>query len=299
MTLFKLSLRNAQRQAKDYLVYFITIVMVIALIYAFNGLIFSREIKNLSQQLTELSLVIVLSSIVVVCIISWLVSYTINFMLIRRSREFGTYILIGLENKQVARLFFLENLVVGSCALLLGILLGNLIFQVLRAIVLALFGNSYHFAFSFSPRAVGLTLFYFILIYLFAQLKSRKRIHSMKIYDLIYFERQNESAIIKKSSRQRIIFIVSIALGIIGTFLIMVGELLLGIIGSGCIITFLYGFFSSFSSGVPAWFEKHSEKKYQRQNLLVFRTLSAKLATMGVVMATIALLFNDIRIGYA
>ena len=38
MTLSKLSLRNAQRQAKDYLVYFVTIVLAAALLYAFNGL---------------------------------------------------------------------------------------------------------------------------------------------------------------------------------------------------------------------------------------------------------------------
>ena len=38
---------------------------------------------------------------------------TRGFMLQRRSRELGTYILIGLENKQVARLFFLENLALG------------------------------------------------------------------------------------------------------------------------------------------------------------------------------------------
>ena len=42
VTLYKLSWRNARRQARDYLVYFVTIVMAAALIYAFNGLVFSR-----------------------------------------------------------------------------------------------------------------------------------------------------------------------------------------------------------------------------------------------------------------
>lgn len=102
----RLSLRNARRQARDYLVYFATIIMVAALIYAFNGLIFSQEIKTLSKQISSLPGLIVLAGMVVIGIISWLVSYTINFMLGRRSREFGIYVLIGLENEQVARLFF-------------------------------------------------------------------------------------------------------------------------------------------------------------------------------------------------
>ena len=160
VTLFKLSLRNARRQARDYLVYFVTIVMAAALVYAFNGLVFSQEIRTLSSLLDSMPLMIVLASAVVVCIIGWLVQYTTGFMLERRSRELGTYILIGLENRQVARLFLLENLAIGAVALVLGTLLGNLIFQVLRAVTLSLFHVGYTFSFAFSLKAIGLTLFY-------------------------------------------------------------------------------------------------------------------------------------------
>ena len=254
--LSKLSLRNAKRQTSDYLVYFVTVIITAALLYAFNGLIFSPEILKLSTLMTSLPVTIVLASIVVVCIMGWLVQYTTSFMFTKRSREFGTYILIGLENKQVARLFFLENLIVGVFALLLGILLGNLVFQALRAVLLALFGITYTFAFTFSFRAVGLTLVYFTCIYLFAQYRSRRKIHSMKIYDLIYYDRLNENAALAKSGRRIRIFTVSIIFGIIGTLLLLTRSLPTGILGSACIIVFLYGFFLSFSSGVPAWFDQ-------------------------------------------
>ena len=78
MTLFKLSLRNARRQARDYLVYFVSVVMAAALLYAFNGLVFSQEILNLSRRMAQMPSIIVLASIVVVCIFGWLVSYTTN-----------------------------------------------------------------------------------------------------------------------------------------------------------------------------------------------------------------------------
>lgn len=292
MTLSELSLRNARRQARDYLVYFATIIMAAALLYAFGGLVFSEEIETLSGHLASLPATIGLASVVVVCIIGWLVSYTTNFMLNRRSRELGTYILIGLENRQVAKLFFLENLAVGGCAVVLGILFGNLIFQALRAILLALFGIAYTFSFAFSPKAVAATFFCFVLIYLSAQRKCRKRIRTMKIYDLIYLDRKNEEAVFKTSRRRRRIFSVSIVLGVLGTIFLMLGNWLFGIIGAGLIIAFLYGFFLSFASGVPAFFDRHPEKKYRGQTLLVFRALTAKLVTMGVVMATISLLFT-------
>lgn len=292
MTLFKLSLRNARRQARDYLVYFITVVIAAALVYAFNGLVFSQELRTLSSMMDSLPIAIVFASVVVICIIGWLIQYTTAFMLTQRSRELGTYILIGLESRQVARLFFLENLAIGGIALVLGTLLGNLIFQALRAVTLALFGLPYTFSFAFSLRAVALTLVYFALMYLFALVKSRKRIRTMKICDLIYFDRKNEGEAIHKSRVRRKIFALSIVCGVSGTLLLMLRNLPFGLIGSGLIIFFLFGFFLSFSSGVPAYFEKRAEKKYKGHTLLIFRTLSAKLATMGVVMATIALLFT-------
>ena len=292
MTLSKLSLRNAKRQAQDYLVYFATVVMGAALLYSFNALVFSREISTLSQSMAMLPMMIVLASIVVVCVFGWLVAYATGFMLQRRSRELGTYILIGLENKQVARLFFLENLAVGGCALAIGILLGGLLYQALRAIVLALFGTVYHFSFGFSLPALALTVVYFSLIYLRALRKSRKRIRNMKIYDLIYFDRRNEGAVVKTGRGRRVAFVLSIVLGVVGTALLMIPNLALAVAGAGCVIVSLFGFFLSFASGVPAFFDKRPARKFKGQNLLVFRTLTAKLGAMGVLMATISLIFT-------
>ena len=201
-------------------------------------------------------------------------------------------ILIGMTNKQVARLFFLENLAVGGVALILGIALGGLLYQALRAIVMAMFVLPYHFSLSLSLPAFGLTVAYFALIYLYALHKSRKRICKLRIYDLIYFEKLNEGAVIQTGKNRRQIFTISIILGVIGTFLIMSEKLLIGLVGAACLIYFLFAFFISFASGVPAFFERRPAKKYQGQNLLVFRTLASKLATMGIVMAVISMIFT-------
>ena len=292
MTLSKLSARNAKRQTKDYLVYFVTVVMAAALLYSFNGLVFSQEISTLSNSISTLPLMIMLASVVVVCVFGWLVSYATRFMLLRRGRELGTYLLIGLENRQVARLFFLENLAVGGCALALGAVLGGLLYQAFRAIVLTLFGLPYTFSFGFSLPALGLTVLYFVLIYLLALRRSRRYIRKAKIHNLLYVDRANEGMVFQTGTVRRWIFSVSIVLGVAGTCLLMAGGSIFGIIGAGCVTAFLFSFFLSFASGVPAFFEKRPSRKYQGQNLLVFRTLTAKLATMGMLMAIISLIFT-------
>ena len=292
VTLSELSLRNAKRQARDYLVYFVTVVMAAALLYSFNGLVFSQEIITLSKGISVLPLMIVLASVVVVCVFGWLVAYATRFMLLRRGRELGLYLLIGLENRQLARLFFLENLAVGGCALVLGTALGGLLYQAFRAIVLALLGLPYAFSFGFSLPALGLTVLYFALIYLFALRRSRKYIRRANIHDLIYVDRANEGMVIQTGNVRRWMFSFSIVLGVAGTCLLMAGGAIFGIIGAGCVIAFLFGFFLSFASGVPAFFGRRPARKYRGQSLLVFRTLTAKLATMGILMATISMIFT-------
>ena len=292
VTLSKLSARNAKRQAKDYLVYFVTVVMAAALLYSFNALTFSQEIKTLSKSMEMLPVMIALATVVVVCVFGWLVAYATRFMLLRRGRELGTYLLIGLENRQVARLFFLENLAVGGCALALGTVLGGLLYQAFRAMALALFKLPYTFSFGFSLPALGLTVVCFGLIYLFALRRSRKYIRRAKIHDLIYSDRLNEGVVIQARKKRRWIFGVSIMLGVMGTCLLMVSNAMTATLGAGCLILFLFGFFLSFASGVPAYFDRRPARKYRGVTLLVFRTLTAKLATMGVLMATISMVLT-------
>lgn len=292
MTLSKLSLRNARRQAGDYLVYFVTVVLSAALIHAFNGLVFSQELITLSSLMDNLPVIIILASLMVICVMGWLIHYVTAFMLSRRSRELGTYILVGMENSQVARLFFLENLAVGGAALLLGLPLGGLIFQMLRAIILSLFHVPYTFSLTFSPEAVALTFVYFTAIYLLVLLKSRKRIRKLNIHDLIYFEKRNEEAAVRESRNRRKLFTAAVLSGIIGVPLLLTGSIQFILPGTACAVFFLYGFFLSFSSGVPAYFQKRPGKKYVSHTLLVFRSLSAKLNTMGLTMAAVSLLFT-------
>jgi|GEM_PF-3862643 len=62
--------------------------------------------------------------------------------------------------------------------------------------------------------------------------------------------------------------------------------------GAVILLIALYVFFINFSAGVPAFFDKRPAKKYKGTNVLVFRQLSSKLKTMGIVMATVGVLFT-------
>jgi len=49
----KLSLRNAKRQAKEYLIFIATMIGAVALIYSFNSLVFSETISSLMGKASD------------------------------------------------------------------------------------------------------------------------------------------------------------------------------------------------------------------------------------------------------
>ena len=120
----KLALRNARRSARDYLVYLVTMTIIASLMFAFNAMIFSRDIIRLFQVAGIMAAMIGIATFFILLIVAWLVHYMVNFMLENRSREFGTYMLMGMKQKQIARMFLRENMLLGLMAFILGILPG-------------------------------------------------------------------------------------------------------------------------------------------------------------------------------
>lgn len=46
-----------------------------------------------------------LATFFIVIIIAWLINYMLRFILEKRSRKFGIYLLLGMEKKQIAKLY--------------------------------------------------------------------------------------------------------------------------------------------------------------------------------------------------
>ena len=126
----KLSLRNAKRQAKDYIIYFITVIISVSLMYAFNLIASSEDIKELSSYMEDFSTAIHAISFIIVLIMAWIINYTMSFMLEKRSKEFGTYEILGIEKKSISNMFTLENIVIGVIAFIIGLGVRNSIISI-------------------------------------------------------------------------------------------------------------------------------------------------------------------------
>lgn len=301
--LSKLAWRNAKRSFKDYIIYLITVTLAFSLVFSFNLIISSKDILELTHVMNSLQPAIIFVSFIVLFVIGWLIHYTMKFMLQKRSKEFGTYMLLGIEKKEIIKMFLIENLLLGIGCLLLSFFIGFVFGQFLTMIIMNIFELPYRVNLSFGIMPFLLTSGYFIIIYLFVLLRANRKIKKMKLQELLYLDKTNESKIYKQKKHRAIVFLISFVLGIIAFLLfhrgmIMSVKNLSGspmplIFGALVLIVFsIYGVSFSFADFLTSIALKNKKWKYQKDHLFIVRQFTSKVKTMGFTLGTLSLLIT-------
>ena len=227
-----------------------------------------------------------------------------RFMLEKRSKEFGTYEILGIEKKSISNMFTLENLIIGLLAFIIGIGVGTFLYQVFTSIIMNLFNQPYQIEIDFRLKAVGMTALYFFGIFLLVLLNCRRKIKKTKVYDLLYPDKKNENNRIKNAKGNILVFMLSIILLIAALWLNhkefsdadhMSGvNILIAIV---MLILGIYLFYISLSSFIVKRYLENKAKKYKKDNMFLYRNLTSKINTMSLTMGTIAVMFTIILIG--
>lgn len=292
----KLSIRNMKRSAKDYQVYILTMTLVAALMYAFGSLIFQNDLSEdftLSGSVDLMSVMIGLATFFVVLIVKWLIHYMVRFMLEKRSTEFGIYLLLGMKKKAVARLYILENLLLGGISLLFGTVFGILLQQLLMTVMYSMIRLEYRLHITLDGQTFLVTALCYAACYLLALFRYRRRFKKMNIHDLMNAQRQNEKINEKHETFKRIFFPLSILfiLAFWAMFgrLSNTGEIALFLIG---LVVTIYLFYLGLSAWIICYIRKGGKLIYRGQNLFLLRQFASKMRTMQFTMGTLTSLFT-------
>ena len=93
--LFKLSIKNMNKSIKDYSIYFLTLVLGVAIFYMFNSLDSQNAMLAVSKSAHEIIKLMIqmlgFVSVFVAVVLGLLIVYANNFLINRRKKEFGIY----------------------------------------------------------------------------------------------------------------------------------------------------------------------------------------------------------------
>lgn len=296
----KLAYRNAKRSLKDYLIYLITITISFSLILAFNLVASSDEVVKLSSGMDTFKQVLVFINVVIVFVVCFLINYTTRFMFEKRSKELGTYMLLGIKKKGIARLLVTENVLLGLFAFVLAVPFGFLLSQFISLVIVRLLGIPEVIFISMNMVSIGLMAVYVLAIYALVLLNLLRRIRKMTVHDFLYFEKKNEKKMFRSSKKRNIVFVISVLLGAAALLLwnsrcnmekMNEQETLTYLMISVCLlIVSIYGVCSTCADMFLSLLLKSKKRKYQKNNLFVARTFASKARTMSFTFGTLSVL---------
>lgn len=299
MTL-KLALRNVQRCARDYAVYFLTLALGVAMFYAFNSIseqtvLFDALSAESKRVLGLLNLFMGLFSGAVAFVLGFLVVYANRFLLKRRKHEFGMYLSLGMGPGQVSRILLAETALVGIASLAVGLVAGIGISQGMSFATAALMGTTMSkYQFIVSGKALLLTLACFAGIFVVSAAVDVVYISRRKLADLISQHEASERIRVHNPWVNGLAFIASICvlaaaywqLGING--LVRVDEHFVA--ATVLMIAGTVLFFWSVAGFALALFLRSKQLRYRGLSSFTARQLSSKLNTAFASMAVVCVM---------
>ena len=184
----KLFRSNIKKALRDYVIYFFTLVISSTLFFAFlsltsrhNDILGGDGNYSLALFQNTIRYAVLAISIIFVA----LIRYINNYMLKQRSREFSVYMILGMEQRTVARHFFGETFVFGMAAVLAGCIIGTVLSGMMTTFVMRTITSAASFRLGFYPDTILVTLLFFGAVFVLVGMWNVRRIYKIKLIDLL------------------------------------------------------------------------------------------------------------------
>ena len=302
----KLALSNARKSIRDYVIYFVTLIICVSMFYAFLSLSSSHYelITEDTYNFEYLKIMLKYTTYIITGLLIVLIGYVNKYIIKRRKREFATYILLGIPQRNVAYMFFIEALVMGMISIVFGIFLGTLFSQLVTALILMTANQEIVFSFKLYLDTVAITLLFFISMFCIIGLINVVTLSKTKLINMLNDEKKTEFQFKLGKWVYISVFIAAVLFYILCGFSV---HKILQVVGNPdlkqgneityfgiAIISFIIGtytLFYSLSYVLILIKERWIKFKYEYTNLFLIGAVVSKIKTAPMLMATISLTF--------
>ena len=291
----KLALRNVRRQIRNYLIYFVTVALSIALMFAVNNLSYSNRVRQLAEISSDINAMFTMVTVLCCLVTALVLSYAAGFMLKLRKKEFGMYLTLGMTRRDIQTLFACETGLLSFFALVVGMGAGLVIFQ----LIVALFASIMEVPFSvsaYSAEGILLTVAVSLGMFLLSTLASLRYLKKVTMAELL-----KEEAV-EKSEKHPVLWgflsVVTLA-GLIGSLLVTYQNLMAAFHNEDGVIVLLWlvvdlvmVFLSHFtlSRTLAGILLRNKRLKSRGANTVVLRELSGKMTVNSLLIGALATL---------
>ncbi len=280
----KLSIRNAKRSFTDYLLYVVTMTVLLAIMEISNCIAIMGELANFHTISLPLLITIIQAILVV---------YIDNFILRQRAKEFANYLLLGMNKKKLTNLFLCEILLIGLLCFLIGTTIGFSIYglfcrnAILHEIKLytLLYGKSILYTFCC-----------FCLVEIVCAFYLKKRLEKLQIQEFMYEKNRNQSMKKKENYKKwRIAFIFSFVcmIGFVCGIVFLPEDHIVYAVSFVVIplLVSIYTFYKWIFSYLYTHRKTNSVNLYQKNRLYIMASLTSNFKTTAIINTVFCVCF--------
>ncbi|MDJ1477846.1 ABC transporter permease [Bacillus sp. LS15-K4] len=184
MTFWQFAFKNVTRNARAYFAYFVSSAFSIAIFFSFAVYLFHPKLHTTDVNYA-LSILMTISEVVIVFFSFFFLLYSIGTFLKVRKKQFGILTVLGISQKQLKRLVFLENMLIGVLSIFFGIQLG-LVFSQFFLLVTAKITHVPGLYLYWPTSAIVLTIIIFLGLFILVSsftpmlIRTRKAVRLLK-----------------------------------------------------------------------------------------------------------------------
>ena len=298
----KLILKNVVKNIKDYGIYFFTLMISVAVFYSFNSIESQPVIEELvntnGSMMGNLIPMIHHISKFVAVMLAFLIIYANQFLLKRRKKELGVYMILGMSESRMSGIFVGETVIIGLLAMIVGMGVGVIMSQGISMFALKMFAyDMSEYRFAFSMVSFKETIICFAIIFVMVMIFNIITITKVKLIDLLMASRKNERMGVEKTGMFVIVFLCSLILfGLAGYLLYYKNGLSFKTNGPAiCIVSICVGtamLIYSVSGVVLKLLQKNKKWYLKGINSFLVRQISSKIQTNYLTMTVVSLLLT-------
>ncbi|PEY31723.1 ABC transporter permease [Bacillus cereus] len=193
MTLSSIALRNIQRNFKDYFLYFASMIFSIVMYFTFKALQYNSQMEKAAEGSKKISGGFQASSVMLIIFVAVFIIYSNGFFTRKRKKEVGLYSLLGIRKRQIGKMLFYENMLMGLMSLVIGIAIGSVLSKLFLELLVSMMGLNLNVHFEVPMSAIVDTAIIFIVIILYTSLQGYRLIYRFKLIELFHAEREGEA----------------------------------------------------------------------------------------------------------
>ncbi|MGG0237796.1 FtsX-like permease family protein [Bacillus rhizoplanae] len=181
MTFSQLAFKNVSRNMRAYAAYFLSSAFSVMIFFLYALFIFHPDIDGIPGAIRQGMLV---AEYIIYFFSFFFIFYSVSSFLKMRNKEFGIFVIHGITNRQLIRMIFFENMIVGISALISGIVLGLLFGKLFFLLASTMMGLK-SLPFYMPWKAMKLTAVVFLSLFFIVAFTTSLFVKSKKVIALL------------------------------------------------------------------------------------------------------------------